>query len=124
MKAVAVVTLVSFLLGTEVNAFSPSSTLQQQQQYNAVLSMTNNNKESDSCTSQANIDRRSLLTKTATLLTTAAIPAVLTTPIPAFAVEPSTIVVAGATGQTGRTILERLAARPGTTVIGGVRNVD
>jgi len=83
--------------------------------------MTNNNQES-----QANIDRRSLLTKTATLLTTAAIPTLLTTPLPALADEPSTstIVVAGATGQTGRRILERLAALPNTNVIGGVRNVD
>jgi len=33
-------------------------------------------------------------------------------------------VVAGATGQTGRRVLERLAAEPGLLVVGGVRNVD
>ena len=35
-----------------------------------------------------------------------------------------TVVVAGATGQTGRRILERLASQPNISVIGGVRNVD
>lgn len=34
------------------------------------------------------------------------------------------VVVAGATGQTGRRILERLASRPGVSVVAGVRNVD
>ena len=36
----------------------------------------------------------------------------------------ATVVVAGATGQTGRRILERLAARPNTVVVAGVRNVE
>lgn len=44
--------------------------------------------------------------------------------MPANAGEPSKVVVAGATGQTGRRILERLAAKPGLSVVGGVRNVD
>ncbi|GKY97018.1 hypothetical protein MPSEU_000660600 [Mayamaea pseudoterrestris] len=35
-----------------------------------------------------------------------------------------TVVVAGATGQTGRRILERLASQSSLKVIGGVRNVD
>ena len=34
------------------------------------------------------------------------------------------VVVAGATGQTGRRILERLASTPGLNVVGGVRNVE
>lgn len=34
------------------------------------------------------------------------------------------VVLAGATGQTGRRILERLAAKPGLAVIAGVRNVE
>ncbi len=42
----------------------------------------------------------------------------------ASAASAKTITVAGATGQTGRRVLERLAAQPGTTVVGGVRNVD
>jgi len=37
---------------------------------------------------------------------------------------PKRVVVAGATGQTGRRVLERLAALPGLTVVGAVRNVD
>ena len=48
----------------------------------------------------------------------------MTSPIPALAEPTKTVVVAGATGQTGRRILERLAAVPGLQVIGGVRNVD
>lgn len=36
----------------------------------------------------------------------------------------NSVVVAGATGQTGRRVLERLAAQPNLTVVGGVRNVD
>jgi uncharacterized protein YbjT (DUF2867 family) len=39
-------------------------------------------------------------------------------------VTPSKVVVAGATGQTGRRILERLVAKPGLSVVAGVRNVD
>mmetsp|Transcript_31563 Transcript_31563/g.66088 ORF Transcript_31563/g.66088 Transcript_31563/m.66088 type:complete len:334 (+) Transcript_31563:259-1260(+) len=35
-----------------------------------------------------------------------------------------TVVVAGATGQTGRRILERLAGQPNLSVIAGVRNVE
>jgi hypothetical protein len=37
---------------------------------------------------------------------------------------PSKVVVAGATGQTGRRVLERLAQAGNLEVIGGVRNVD
>jgi len=36
----------------------------------------------------------------------------------------TTVVVAGATGQTGRRILERLASLPNVAVIAGVRNVE
>lgn len=35
-----------------------------------------------------------------------------------------TVVVAGATGQSGRRVLERLAGTPGLSVVAGVRNVD
>jgi nucleoside-diphosphate-sugar epimerase len=48
----------------------------------------------------------------------------LLSPLPAFALETKNVVVAGATGQTGRRILERLAAKPGLSVTGGVRSVD
>lgn len=43
---------------------------------------------------------------------------------PAIAAEVKSVVVAGATGQTGRRILERLAAKPGLTVTAGVRSID
>jgi len=43
---------------------------------------------------------------------------------PAFAVDTKKVVVAGAIGQTGRRILERLAGTAGLSVVGGVRNVD
>jgi len=42
----------------------------------------------------------------------------------ANAAETSKVVVAGATGQTGRRVLERLAKAGNTEVIGGVRNID
>lgn len=40
------------------------------------------------------------------------------------AADVKSVVVAGATGQTGRRILERLASKPTLQVIGGVRNVE
>jgi len=55
-------------------------------------------------------------------LSAAAAAATLTAAAPALADEPK-FVVAGATGQTGRRILERLASKGGLNVIGGVRNV-
>jgi len=45
-------------------------------------------------------------------------------PTPAQAADSKTVVVAGATGQTGRRVLERLAAQKGLQVVGGVRSVD
>lgn len=69
------------------------------------------------------IDRRSLLETGAAAAFTASLAQVWTIPQPAFAAEPSKVVVAGATGQTGRRVLERLAGQSGLTVIGGVRDV-
>jgi uncharacterized protein YbjT (DUF2867 family) len=43
---------------------------------------------------------------------------------PAFAEESQTVVVAGATGQTGRRVLEKLATKGGLSVVGAVRDVD
>ena len=45
-------------------------------------------------------------------------------PSPAFAEGVKTVTVAGATGQTGRRVLSRLAAASGVSVVGGVRNVE
>jgi len=121
------------LLDTETNAFAPSSSLQQHQTYvsrDAFLMATrpdsNNNFDSQDDSTTTSIDRRSYF------LATTAIVGSLLTPASAQADEPTkatestsqTVVVAGATGQTGRRILERLAGQPGLTVIGGVRNID
>jgi nucleoside-diphosphate-sugar epimerase len=72
--------------------------------------------------SEPTFGRRSVL-NTAASFTVASFLATSLGPGSAFAEEPKTIVVAGATGQTGRRILERLAAEKGLKVIGGVRNV-
>lgn len=73
----------------------------------------------------ANVDRRSILS---TGILAGAAGLVVSLGIEedsvAWAVEPKTVVVAGATGQTGRRILERLAAIQGVSVVAGVRNVD
>jgi uncharacterized protein YbjT (DUF2867 family) len=69
------------------------------------------------------MDRRSVLGSAAASLAFLAVQ-------PSFAVAAgeaagqTKVVLAGATGQTGRRILERLAAQPGLEVIAGVRNVD
>jgi nucleoside-diphosphate-sugar epimerase len=71
----------------------------------------------------AEMDRRSALTSAVSLLVGAAGLSIV--PETSFAAQDAKIVVvAGATGQTGRRVLERLAAKPGLIVIGGVRNVD
>jgi nucleoside-diphosphate-sugar epimerase len=70
------------------------------------------------------IDRRSLLGTGAAAATSLAQVWSIQIPLPAFAAETTKVVVAGATGQTGRRVLERLAGKPGLAVIGGVRNVD
>ncbi len=59
----------------------------------------------------------------AVLAAAAALAASSVAPSPILAAPPKTVAVAGATGQTGRRVLERLAAQPGLTVIGGVRDV-
>lgn len=68
-------------------------------------------------------DRRSLFQKAAAAVATASI-LTINSPAPALAVDAKKVVVAGATGQTGRRVLERLAAQPGLSVVAGVRNVD
>eukprot|EP00931_Biecheleriopsis_adriatica_P089972 TRINITY_DN64027_c0_g1_i1.p1 TRINITY_DN64027_c0_g1~~TRINITY_DN64027_c0_g1_i1.p1 ORF type:complete len:349 (-),score=83.23 TRINITY_DN64027_c0_g1_i1:19-1029(-) len=49
--------------------------------------------------------------------------ATLGEPLEAKAADVSTVVVAGATGQTGRRVVQRLAQMEGVSVIGGVRDV-
>lgn len=82
------------------------------------LMATSNN----DCEGKATLDRRGLFQAAAAAtigVSTYSFPGVL----PANA-EGGKVVVAGATGQTGRRVLERLAAKPGLSVIGGVRNVQ
>lgn len=69
-------------------------------------------------------DRRSLFQKAAAAVATVSVVAITSIPSPAFAVDVKKVVVAGATGQTGRRVLERLASQPGLTVVAGVRNVE
>lgn len=57
-------------------------------------------------------------------LSAAALAALCQHPPPALAAEVKTVVVAGATGQTGRRCLERLAKMGGVTTIGGVRDPE
>eukprot|EP00588_Corethron_pennatum_P010628 CAMPEP_0194272840 /NCGR_PEP_ID=MMETSP0169-20130528/6302_1 /TAXON_ID=218684 /ORGANISM="Corethron pennatum, Strain L29A3" /LENGTH=334 /DNA_ID=CAMNT_0039015607 /DNA_START=40 /DNA_END=1044 /DNA_ORIENTATION=+ len=72
-------------------------------------------------------DRRAALRDAAALAAfIAAAPAlpVLAADAPAAGSSPTRVVVAGATGQTGRRILERLANSPSISVVAGVRNVE
>eukprot|EP00550_Attheya_septentrionalis_P004952 CAMPEP_0198296344 /NCGR_PEP_ID=MMETSP1449-20131203/32074_1 /TAXON_ID=420275 /ORGANISM="Attheya septentrionalis, Strain CCMP2084" /LENGTH=313 /DNA_ID=CAMNT_0043996933 /DNA_START=55 /DNA_END=996 /DNA_ORIENTATION=- len=66
----------------------------------------------------AEMDRRSMIGSAAAAIVVAA------SVEPAFAEGSSKVVVAGATGQSGRRVLERLAALKGLNVVGAVRNVD
>lgn len=68
------------------------------------------------------VDRRGAISTAAAFLAASSL---LTQPEQALAAtDIKTVVVAGATGQTGRRVLERLAAKPGLQVMGGVRDVD
>ena len=81
------------------------------------------NENNDRNNHDGQIDRRSAIFTAASTLTAALAATMI--PLPVLAAEDfKTIVVAGATGQTGRRVLERLAATKGLQVIGGVRNVD
>ena len=73
----------------------------------------------------AGMDRRSLFQVAATVsLATLAVPLPNSYGVANAFDAPKKVVVAGATGQTGRRILERLAANTaGISVVGGVRNV-
>ena len=68
----------------------------------------------------AQVDRRSVLgSAVASLLV-----GTIQFPQQAVAEGTQTVVVAGATGQSGRRVLERLAGKSGLAVVGAVRNVD
>jgi uncharacterized protein YbjT (DUF2867 family) len=73
------------------------------------------------------LDRRSLF-QSAAAITLSVVVGISAESCPSIAsaadIATSKVVVAGATGQTGRRILERLVAKPGFSVVAGVRNVD
>jgi uncharacterized protein YbjT (DUF2867 family) len=74
-------------------------------------------------TASGGVNRRTAVVSSVATLVTAA--TALNSPSSARAADIKTVVLAGATGQTGRRVLERLASAPqGYQVIGGVRNVE
>lgn len=103
--------LLALLAGT-TSAFAPSAVPQ-----SAVAS---------SSALYAGVDRRGALTKAGQLATGVAGISLSTFGLsaPVQAEGTKKVVVAGATGQTGRRVLERLAASGSLEVVGGVRNVD
>lgn len=118
------------LLATQsTNAFlSPSLTTTTPTRHFSLRAVESSD---DANNNNNNISRRTLL---ATSLATSLAVTSLLPPIanaaddddaaPSAASATPTVVVAGATGQTGRRILERLAAQPNLSVIAGVRNVE
>ena len=63
--------------------------------------------------------RREALSRIAVVAAGLAVSTLSAPPAVLAAAAPKKVVVAGATGQTGRRILERLASSPGLTVVGG-----
>eukprot|EP00580_Thalassiosira_gravida_P003026 CAMPEP_0201600392 /NCGR_PEP_ID=MMETSP0492-20130828/1463_1 /ASSEMBLY_ACC=CAM_ASM_000837 /TAXON_ID=420259 /ORGANISM="Thalassiosira gravida, Strain GMp14c1" /LENGTH=340 /DNA_ID=CAMNT_0048063123 /DNA_START=140 /DNA_END=1162 /DNA_ORIENTATION=- len=118
------------LLATQsTNAFlSPSLTTTTPTRHFSLRAVESSD---DANNNNNNISRRTLL---ATSLATSLVVTSLLPPIanavddddaaPSAASATPTVVVAGATGQTGRRILERLAGQPNLSVIAGVRNVE
>lgn len=115
----AVINILLLSLAKEALAFSSISSSSLSLRTASPLYATANNDDG------AALSRRDLLTQTITLTTAAATLGL--SPLTATADDTatsSTVVVAGATGQTGRRVLERLASQPNTSVIAAVRNTD
>jgi hypothetical protein len=68
------------------------------------------------------MERRAVLSRVAVVAAGLAVSTLSAPPAVLAAAAPKKVVVAGATGQTGRRILERLASSPGLTVVGGKVN--
>eukprot|EP00577_Skeletonema_sp_RCC1716_P016464 CAMPEP_0113388212 /NCGR_PEP_ID=MMETSP0013_2-20120614/8961_1 /TAXON_ID=2843 ORGANISM="Skeletonema costatum, Strain 1716" /NCGR_SAMPLE_ID=MMETSP0013_2 /ASSEMBLY_ACC=CAM_ASM_000158 /LENGTH=339 /DNA_ID=CAMNT_0000271183 /DNA_START=67 /DNA_END=1086 /DNA_ORIENTATION=- /assembly_acc=CAM_ASM_000158 len=125
MKSAAL-TILLLSLAKEALAFSSislsSSLRSTTTTSSSPLFATANNNDDDN-----SLSRRDLFTQTISLTAAATTTLGLFSPLTATAAEPtaaSTVVVAGATGQTGRRVLERLASQPNTSVIAAVRNTD
>jgi len=125
--------MISLLLATTIiaattTAFAPTTQLQ-----NAAATIQSTQlfakveKNGNGSGSSMMLNRRNVFSQTTKLVTGIVLTTIgtSTTPLspPAFAAASSKVVVAGATGQTGRRILERLAQSGDLDVIGGVRNV-
>jgi uncharacterized protein YbjT (DUF2867 family) len=112
-----------FLLATTAHAFvvSPTTAVHN----NALFMSRNSDHQSPQDDNGGILDRRDMLFRSALgAAATAAFSLTATPGAAVAAVAVKKVVVAGATGQTGRRVLERLAAAQGLSVIGGVRNVD
>ncbi len=123
----AVLTILLLSVAKEALAFSTISS-SSSLRASSPLFATAANKNGDIHESAAALSRRDLLTQTITFTTAAA--TLSLSPLTATADDATTasaatsVVVAGATGQTGRRVLERLASQPNTSVIAAVRNTD
>ena len=114
------------LFATQTSAFSVvpsmSSTLRDSPTHLSAMEHTEQQEQDSS----SPMSRRNLFQTTAQVTLATAL-ASITNVSPVWAEEEgasSKVVVAGATGQTGRRVLERLASQPGLNVIGGVRNPE
>ncbi len=112
--------LLAAILGNPVIGFTPSSATQTSPSL-ALFSLSKNDEFESNGNALGRRDALSRATKFAAGLAVA-----LNAPSPSYADEtaPTKVVVAGATGQTGRRVLERLAQAGNLQVVGGVRNVD
>ena len=114
--------IVAFLLHSgKVSAFTPSPFCRSSLSSRSTLSLhASSIPNIDLDTNSADDSSRRTLLSQALAATT-----LFTLPLASNAdVGSATVVVAGATGQTGRRILERLASQPNVAVIAGVRNVE
>jgi len=123
------------LLISSATAFAPSvvAPASARRGWQLVLSATSSSEAAaagddasqDSSSCGAVLDRRSALQTAASFATASLLSSVMLPATANAAADVKVVVVAGATGQTGRRVLERLAsASNGLQVVGGVRNVD
>lgn len=112
-----------FLLLSSVQAFAPSlvGPVKSTSTTTSLFGVSSNDNNHES------VSRRGVFEKAA-VLTGASLWVASSSAFPAFAegdaAQGMSVVVAGATGQTGRRVLERLAATPGLKVVGAVRNTE
>ena len=121
MRVVVLAALLA--LAAPSDAFAPcSGGISSRAQFPAAIVRLRSAKPSVTMHAEGPVDRRSALSRAAVLA--AGLASSTFGASSASAAGMKKVVVAGATGQTGRRILERLAASPGLNVIGGVRSVE